>query len=103
MKPNVCEKCIIQSSCTKICVPHVFEAMNLHHQIIRIRDKLYSQKGYRRKRIPQPLRLHYNILVTKHNKNVTQGNLIIKRRIIKRVGVLPSDDNSFGMIYEPLN
>lgn len=103
MKPNVCEKCIIQSSCTKICIDHAFEIMNINHQIAKIKNKLYSQKGYRRKRIPESLRLHFNVLVTKHDKNITQGNLIIKRRIIKCKGVLPSDYTPFGATHKLFN
>ena len=83
MKPNICEKCIVQSNCSQICIDLAFERMSLDHQIRKLKQRIYSVNGNKRKHIKQVNFKHFNQLIHKFNRSTVQINGISKRRELK--------------------
>jgi len=76
---TICGECIVYPICAKFCIPHAHFKNALDNEIKKFSRFIYSKNKYRRKRIPEQKRLHYNSLVDKWNLGAKQAIVILRR------------------------
>lgn len=95
MKCLKCEICLIQVTCTKVCVDFAFQITQLDHEIKKNKKRIISRGGHRRKGLKDQSLVHYNALIKKWNRAIVIRDKIWDRQM-ERFGVTSSTTSSGG-------
>lgn len=90
MKKLECENCLVQATCTKMCVDFAFQMMQIDHELKKNERFVLSKNKRRRKRLKDRHLDHYNTLIKKWNKGTRMREAIWERQYL-RIGMNPHD------------
>jgi hypothetical protein len=96
MKKLKCEICLIQATCTEICVDFAYQMMQIDHEIKMNEKYVLSNNKHKRKRLKDRDLSRYTTLINKFNRGTQIRESIWDRQFVKLGLSRSSTTSSYG-------